>query len=308
MFTEENKMRRTYIPIIGWVCAIIILSSGCQLIQEPSSEIDVESNSSSQWSVFDKIRQQNIDVLREEDEDEEKRELFQRFFDVLNDSCYYKVDFLAAVDNKDIYTPCIIYFNHDHHGYCVWRTYSPSGAIPFSFNAIVMPKNTMNRYELIMENADQHTPSLIASVIIENNEVIQIVHEEKDFSKLDISLNDYINNQYLVGSYQDQHGNTYQFTKDHRAIWMNRSFNYLLFTDPHTDSYDSDSYSVFQFIDCNPICVLNSESGKITGEFFGYEIVNEKLLLFNIEFHELYMVYWRPSEEPFAVLYRVENE
>lgn len=287
-------MNKSYSGIIILFIVGLMVFTGCNNINLPSViNSKNESGSLPAQSIFNIMKEQSLTELYFDDTNYSISEMFISFCTELN-AIYYDEKFVNAVNEKEKYIPKAIKIicdkNKNEYGWL--KLLDSSGVLSGEFNRI---KSTSipDQYKLYSNNDD-----LDFLIIIKDNRVNKIINEGMVFLNIDVPMDDYINNLYLMGKYKDKNGGIYEFTKDKQAVWPNRSFNYSLFNWDYTECWDI-------WEDCNPILIINKDTLETTEQYFGYKIIDGKIYIYEIIAGEPIGYYIK--ENPMLILEKIAD-
>lgn len=257
-----------------------------------------KSESSSTESIFDFMKGQNTTELSLNDPDKTKAEELRKFLTNLGNCFYYGEFFINGINNKEIFIGNIFgvqpsAFKNTYS--CLIAIETKDEGIAIYFNAI-RTTNIPDQYEIF--NTNKPNEDLGIYFTVSDDKILKIITPYGNYFKLEIPIDDYINNKNLLGTYQDKDGKTYRFTSDKQAIWPDRTFSYFIFNKNYPESSDL-------WEECNPICVINKDTQKTTGEYFGYKFVTGKLYIYKVYKGQPFGYYI--EGDPILILEKVAN-
>lgn len=295
-------------PVLSFliISITVIILSGCNNIALTNSDFSsgnqdsVKSKVVAKSSVFDFMKEKNIDELLLTDGAGVDEKMLQAFIAAIQ-GYYYGEDFLNSINTKSIfaYNVCSVVYNEESNIYGVTDTIfdciiarESENTMDIRFNSIKVTDQE-NKYQVF----DKDNPNEERTVffIVSGSEVTKIMTPTGNYTKMNMTLDDFINTKNLSGEYRDQNNKTYRFTSDKQAIWPDQSFSYVILDFNYPECNDF-------WEECNPICVIDKDTKKATGKYYGYKFVNDELYIYNVRPGEPWGYY--PEEKPVLVLHK----
>ncbi len=218
-------------------------------------------------SVFAEIRDKNFGILTEKNINADNADLFQRLMSDISGN-YYRKDFFTAIENRGYYNDLLltltIYHEDDYSGFYFedWSGAGGDGTEPVTS---VRATFENDQYLIYLNDLSENM-----ILLVEDDTVVEISTPYGIYQRYDLSIDDYINQHLLVGTYANAAGETYQFTEDRQAIWPDRTFQYNLL----------DLSYLNVWYEHNAIYKLDAAGESASDEFYSYEIVGDELYLY----------------------------